>query len=234
MIQFLNEIAEHFSDCYPREGCGVLVVRKGKLNWVPCTNKAKDEEDFIFDSTEYIKIHKTGDIVGIVHSHPDAPSTPSELDIANCNALGIKYYIFSYPIMDLTVLEPETKTTELYGREYEFGTADCFEAMRDCYAKKFDIHLPNRVPFEDDWWLKGLDYFSEQYVSSWGFQRVELSEAKAGSLLVFAVGSEINNHCGVYLGNNVFYHHAHNRLSCREQLDSVWIRGLTGVYNYVA
>ena len=86
MIQFLDDIEQHFSRCYPREGCGVLAVIRGDLNWFPCTNIAEDGKDFIIDSTEYMKIAQQGDIVGIVHSHPDESCKPRELDIRYCNA----------------------------------------------------------------------------------------------------------------------------------------------------
>ena len=117
-------IEEHFKNEYPREGCGVLSVVKGKKIFFPCTNVAKDDEDFIIDSKEYIKLLRTTDIIGIVHSHPDRSSEPSEVDKKHCNALGIPYYIFSYPEMDLTVVKPEKNLTDLYGREYEFGVLD--------------------------------------------------------------------------------------------------------------
>ena len=229
MIEHLEAIQNHFKKEYPREGCGVLAVKKGKLHWIPCTNKAASTENFIIDSNEYIKIKNTADIVGIVHSHPDAASTPSEHDIATCNALGIKYYIFSYPDMDLTVLEPNKSVSNLYGREYSFGSADCFEAIRDYYSAH-GIEINPREPFEDDWWHTDLDYFSEENVSRWGFKPVDNPEKL--DLLVFGIQSTKGNHCGVYLGNEIFYHHAENRLSCRESLHPLWAKNILGVYRY--
>lgn len=229
MLNLSSEIEKHFEKEYPREGCGVLAISKGKLKWIPCTNIAEDDEDFIFDSIEYFKIKSTHDIVGIVHSHPDAECTPSITDINNCNALGIPYYIFSYPDMDMYKLEPEKNLYPLIGREYEFGVKDCFEAARDWYLQE-GISLPNREPFEDDWWLKGLNYFTEDYIATWGFKKVE--EPEKGDLLIFSVESNVGNHCGVYLQNDVFFHHAVKRLSCRENLYPFWIKHLTGIYRY--
>ena len=137
-MDFIEDIKQHFENEYPREGCGVLAIVKGKKKWFPCTNVAQDDEDFIIDSQEYLKLLRTTDIIGIIHSHPDRPSEPTKVDIDYCNALGIPYYIFSYPNLDLTVVEPENKVTDLYGREYEFGTRDCFEALRD-YLKTQNI-----------------------------------------------------------------------------------------------
>lgn len=233
MIEHLESIEEHFSKEYPREGCGILAVQKGKLKWFPCTNVAEDNEDFIIDSAQYLRISQTSDIVGIVHSHPDAECTPSSIDIKYCNALGIKYYIFSYPSMEMYLLEPEKSTKELYGREYEFGVSDCFEAMRDYLASQ-SIFISPRAAFEDDWWKKGLNYFSDEIVSTWGFKPVALSEIRPNDMLVFNVFSDVPNHCGVYLGNEIFYHHAVNRLSCRESLYPMWIEYLKGAYRHYA
>lgn len=233
MIQFLEEIEEHFRKAYPREGCGVLAVVKGRLKWYPCTNVAQEEDDFIIDSSEYLKLLKTTDIVGIVHSHPDSPPTPSLSDIESCNSLGIKYYIFSYPSMELQIVEPVKNIKELYGREYKFGVSDCFEAMRD-YLGTNNIYIKPRAAFEDDWWLKGLNYFTDDIVKEWGFKPIPLKQIQPNDMLIFSVFAEIPNHCGVYLGNEIFYHHAVNRLSCRESLYPMWIEYLTGAYRHEA
>lgn len=229
---FLEDIYEHFDSEYPKEGCGVLGVVKGKLQWFPCNNVANEEDEFIIDSQQYLQIKRKADIVGIVHSHPDAPATPSEHDLNMCNATGIPYYIFSFPSMELEKVLPVYKDKPLSGREYKFGVSDCFEAARDFYLDIKLANIPNRDPFEDDWWLKGLNYFNDEYISSWGFHKVD--EPQENDLLVFSVESEIPNHCGVYLGNDVFFHHAVNRLSCRENLYPFWIKHLTGIYRYEA
>ncbi len=232
-MQFLQEIEKHFKDEYPREACGLLTVVKGKKNWVPCTNIAEDGDSFIFDSKEYLKVSRTSDIIGIVHSHPDTTCEPSITDIKYCNALGIPYYIFSYPDMDLEIVSPETNVTDLYGRQYEFGVTDCFEAMRDYLAEQ-KINIPPRALFEDDWWEKGLDYFTDEIIAEWGHSPVPLNEIVENDVLIFKVQEETNNHCGVYIGNECFYHHAVNRLSCRESLYPLWHKYLVGAYRYDA
>lgn len=231
ILDFLEEIQQHFEKEYPREGCGVITVVKGKASWVPCKNIASNDEDFIFDSQEYLKIHRTSDIIAIVHSHPDSSCEPSEHDINYCNSLGIPYYIFSYPDMDLHIQQPDTDTTELYGRDYAFGKYDCFEAARD-FLKRESITIPHRIAFEDDWWEKDLNYFCEELMAEWGFKKISLQEVQKNDILLFQNNSEVPNHCGVYLGNETFYHHAVNRLSCRESLYPLWIKFLVEAYRY--
>lgn len=233
IAEFLDDIEEHFEKEYPREGCGIVCIKKGKAHWVPCTNVAEENEEFVIDSQEYIKLKRTSDIVGIVHSHPDGTNEPSEADITYCNALGIPYYIFSYPGMDLAVLEPKINTTELYGREYEFTKSDCFEASRD-YLKSVGINIAPRIPFEDNWWEKGIDYFNDELMEEWGFKPVDIKDIQKHDVLTFNVRSATANHCGVYLGGEVFYHHAENRLSCRESLHPFWAKNIKRVYRYVA
>ena len=232
-MQLYEEIEQHFKKEYPREGCGVLAVVKGKKQWFPVKNIANTNDDFVMDSDEYIKIMLTSDIIGIVHNHIDASPEPGETDIQQCNVLGIPYYIFSYPEMELKVLQPENNYTDLYGREYKFGTVDCFEAMRDYLITK-NITIPPRALFEDDWYDKGLDYFSSEVIKSWGGQPVDLDKIQENDVLIFRVQEIVNNHCGVYIGNDIFYHHAVNRLSCRESLYPFWYQYLEGAYRYVA
>ena len=232
-MNFIEDMRQHFKNEYPREGCGILTVVKGKQKWVPCTNIAEEDNHFIIDTKEYLKIARTSDIIGIVHSHPDESSEPSELDINNCNALGKKYYIFSYPDMDLTIVEPKINTTDLYGREYEFGVKDCFEALRD-YLQTQNIEIPPRAMFVEDYWDKNIDYFNDKTISDWQHSPVSLNEIKENDVLIFRVFSDINNHCGIYLGNDIFYHHAENRLSCRENLYPQWKKWLVGAYRYAA
>jgi proteasome lid subunit RPN8/RPN11 len=232
MINFLDEIEQHFKEWYPKEGCGVIGVVKGELKWFPCDNVASVNEDFIIDSKQYIAISKKCDIVGIVHSHPDSTPEPSAFDIKYCNALGIPYYIFNYPEMDMFKLEPVRETKSLYGREYELGVNDCFSASVD-YYKSIGLNISNRplhMP-KERWWNEGENYFTEENIKTWGFKAVEDS-MKEGDLLVFKLMANVANHCGVYLGEDIFYHHALNRISCRENLFPNWKKHIIGVYRY--
>ena len=232
MIPFYEEIQSHFESCYPREGCGVFAKIKDELRWFPCDNVADSDDDFIMDSEQYLNIAIQGKIVAVIHSHPDASSEPSQSDIDYCNTLGIRYYIFSYPDMDLTIVEPENKKKELYGRIYKFGVNDCFEAMRDYLASK-DIHIPARAAFEDNWWKRGLDYFTDEIIKNYKYKRVE-GPIKENDVLIFTIQSDTPNHCGVYTGDDKFFHHAEHRLSCEENLYPLWKKHITGVYRYDA
>ncbi len=91
--------------------------------------------------------------------------------------------------------------------------------------------MASREVYEDDWWEKGLDYFNDTYIKEyWNFNRV--TNRIQGDLLIFAVHSKIGNHCGIYLGQDMFMHHAVNRLSAREPLFPSWNKYIIGTYRY--
>ena len=227
----IDDIREHFEKEYPGEGCGVIGIVKGKKRWFSCDNIADSTEDFIMSSSQYLEIKKKCDIFAIVHSHPDTTNEASEYDVNCCNTLGIPYYIFSYPDMELNVIEPKTKAYPLIGREYKFGVTDCFEAMRDYLAEQ-SINIPPRIPFEDNWWNNSLDYFTEENIKNWN--HIKVDSPQRNDVLIFKVQADVPDHCGVYLGNDVFFHHAENRLSCREHLYPFWGQYIVGIYRYVA
>ena len=67
-------------------------------------------------------------------------------------------------------------------------------------------------------------------IQNWNHR--EVKEPQENDVLIFTVEADVPNHCGVYIGNDCFFHHAVNRLSCREHLYPFWIKYLTGVYRY--
>ena len=219
MLSSDKEIIQHLLEKYPEEGCGLLVNKKGKVVWMPCENEAENpEEDFVIPAKDYIQASLIGDIFAIVHSHPDSTCEPSEADKATSDFLGIPYHIYSLPDLDKYVYTPKEIKNPLLGRDYKFGTNDCYSLVRDYYKENLDITLPT-IKFEDDWWLKGLNYFDD-LVEPFGF--VDVEQPEKHDMIIFQVFCEVPNHCGVYLGEDIFLHHAVNRLSCRESLYSGW------------
>lgn len=171
MIQnHLTEIFNHFDAEYPREGCGAIGVVKGKSKWFPCKNISEDDNDFIMDSSDYIRASLKSDIVAIVHSHPDTSEEPSEADVKMSNSLNLDSYIFSWPEGKMYHLKPNRKEVPLLGREYEFGVLDCWQLVID-YYETIGISLKRSiVAYEDNWWEKGLNYFDDLF-HHYGFRR---------------------------------------------------------------
>ena len=223
-----KKIINDLFEVYPEEGCGLLINKRGKIVWKFCKNIADDKkENFQIDPKEYVKARLSGDIHAIVHSHPDISCEPSEADKKASDHLGIPYIIYSLPDAEKYVYTPKKLSNPLLGRNYEFGKHDCWSLVRDYYRENLEIELP-MLEFEDDWWEKGLNYFDDLY-ESFGFVKVKEPQEHDG--IVFKVMANTPNHCGVYLQEGLFLHHAVDRLSCRESLySSLWGKSVVGYY----
>ena len=73
----------------PRECCGLLVGRHGRVEFAVATaNLASGQSRFEVDPTEHITLRRALrrltpplEIVGVYHSHPTGPAVPSAADI---------------------------------------------------------------------------------------------------------------------------------------------------------
>lgn len=210
------------------EPCGVIHLKKGKAKFIPIPNVSEDPANtFQLDSKEFVRLQLTGEILFVVHGHI-GDSTPSEHDIACCNAVNIPYLIFNRLDYSYSVIRPEAYKT-LSGRAYEFGVQDCFEACRDWYIQHGIMVAPRLVDWEDDWWEDGNDYLVNLH-KAWPFEPA--TGLRYGDLITFAIGSEIENHIGVYIDRDCFFHHAVDRLSCKENLYPFWGEHIKKVYRY--
>jgi len=84
-------IARHLCSIYPREGCGVLLAKPGRVlisEAVPVTNIAEPGvrdryqlEPFEQAAVERKAAERNLVIAGFFHSHPDTPPKPSQIDL---------------------------------------------------------------------------------------------------------------------------------------------------------
>ncbi len=91
----------HVRRCTPEEACGLLGGEADKVHCVlPISNIARSPERFRMDPLQQVEalmhIDEWGDqLVGIYHSHPSGPATPSELDIKEAAYPEAAYLIWS-------------------------------------------------------------------------------------------------------------------------------------------
>lgn len=147
----LSAVQKHAAAEYPRECCG-LIIRSGRSQrYVPYENTSADAgEEFRIAPEAYAEAEDQGEIVAVVHSHPDATSRPSAADVAMCNASGLTWHILSWPEGDLRTIEPVDQVP-LLGRAFVHGVQDCWQVCADWYQREWGIEFPH---FEraDGWW----------------------------------------------------------------------------------
>ncbi len=82
----LEQMIQHATAAYPREGCGLLVGRGPAERFIPMKNISSSPAEFEMEPAELISVLRnlrgTGEqLIGIYHSHPHGPAEPSRKDI---------------------------------------------------------------------------------------------------------------------------------------------------------
>lgn len=207
-MSVIADIQAHALDCYPRESCGVIIVKKGRKKYIPCLNLAQGN-DFLINPVDYARAEDEGAIIKIVHSHPNLSPKPSQADLVGCEKSGLPWLIISVPSLEIYEFEPTGYKTPLMGREFKHGVLDCYTFIRDYYDQVLDIQIPD-FDRTDNWWQGGENLYLDGYESA-GFVRVD--DIQEHDVLLMQVVSPVPNHGAIYVGDNKIQHHQVNRLS---------------------
>ena len=97
---------DHAREEYPRESCGLLVIRRGREVYVPCRNIGVGTDQFVIHPEDFAQADSMGQIVGVVHSHPGLPPTASQADRVACEASGLPWHIISFPSGQWAQIQP--------------------------------------------------------------------------------------------------------------------------------
>jgi proteasome lid subunit RPN8/RPN11 len=198
----------------PREACGLLIVDRGRERLVICENVSEVNDQFVISPKDYLAATKSGEIVGVVHSHCNISSRPSQADRVNCEESGVEWHICSVPLGSWTSFKPENYKAPLVGREWSHGTLDCYSLIRDYYRETLAIEIPDfHRGFE--WWTKDENLYMENYPKA-GFFEVPMKYLKEHDVLLMQIHANVVNHGAVYLGRDTMLHHLNGRLSSRE------------------
>ncbi|MNZ99246.1 NlpC/P60 family protein [compost metagenome] len=191
-----------------------------------------------------------GELVAVVHSHPDATSQPSAYDMAfmqrrfavekslDPEATPTPWWIVSWPEGDFREVIADAEIP-LLGRTFVHGFHDCWQFCNDYYAKQYGITFPE-IQRKDRWWedKDGPSLYEETFLD-FGFYRVELEDILPGDMVVMQIGRSYHpNHAAIYLGSqpslpdtqlNIFghgpfiAHHMYGRKSAVEIYGGQWL-----------
>lgn len=104
--------------------------------------------------------------------------------------------------------------TKLLGRVYVEGSDDCYGIVRAAYLEFYNITLTDYAR-PTSWWDQGLNLYMDNFFAE-GFRVVDepIQKIRDGDVLLCAVGSEVANHAGVFVGGpKPILHHAIGRVS---------------------
>jgi len=98
----------HAKEQDPKESCGLLLNIRGKEKYFPCQNLAiTSHQCFIMNPEDFVKGDELGEIIGIVHSHPQNILEFSETDKYSCKAIDLTFYLVSPKSDKMVVINPD-------------------------------------------------------------------------------------------------------------------------------
>ena len=216
----IQAIVAHAAEVYPAECCGVVAQKSRVERYFPCRNIAENPtEQFHLSPEDYIAAEEWGTVTGIVHSHPDATTQPSELDKAQCDAMAIPWHIVSYPEGDLRTVMPRGELP-LVGRAFVLGHTDCWGLVMSYFRQTHGIVL-NDYRVDYPWWESGRENL---YLANWyecGFREFS-GPPSPGDMVIMQVSAPVANHAGILLDDGMLLHHMYGMLSQRVPYGGYW------------
>jgi proteasome lid subunit RPN8/RPN11 len=214
----------------PREACGLVIIKNGKQVYKACKNLARGTDQFIIDPEDYAKADDDGEIIAVIHSHPNLSAKPSQADLVSCEASGLPWFICGIPSEQWEYLEPKGYVAPLVGRQWAHGVLDCYSIIKDWYLQERNIEL---LDFErsDEWWKIGGNLYLDNFEKA-GFRKITKEELQEGDVILMCIYSTVPNHGAIYLGDGLILHHVQNRLSTRDVYGGYWLKNTYGYLRY--
>lgn len=226
MIEISDEIQDlifWFADGYaPQEICGAIadIHDKGRRFFAIDNIAENPEETFEMNPKGWQALAADGEIVAVVHSHPNGEPFLSGADRQMQIQTGLPWILAVGGRLKQFRCCPH-----LRGRVFEYGKADCGALIRDAFML-MGIDLPDhtRGDIDDD----AEHEYLRKHFERVGFVRVS-DGLRGGDVILTSYGGHAN-HAALYLGDGQILHHAYNQLSRREPFNQWWSERVHSVW----
>jgi proteasome lid subunit RPN8/RPN11 len=225
--KLMPEIFTHVNASPAREICGLIVSARRKLKYIPTRNIASLDGEFIIDPVEYAEIEDKYKIQAVVHSHINVNPAPSQADLIEIERHKLPYLIVNYPLNTYTLNYPNGYIAPYEGRQFVSGVTDCYAIWRDFYERELGVYMED-YPRTNEWWKQGQNLYIDNYVEA-GMIQIDMKDLKRGDIILMRIGSQVLNHCAVYLGDNRILQHLSGRLSSVDIFGG-WYQRCAGMY----
>jgi len=239
--QTVEAVKAHALAEYPRESCGLVIAKGRKEIYLPCSNAAQGHGHFMISGQDYADAEDQGQVIMVVHSHPDMPAKPSEADRVACEASGLPWCIVSImpggdgpQVAEVISFAPEGYVAPLVGRQFYHGVLDCYTIVQDWFSRQRGIVLPD-FEREDNWWEGEHELYLENFEKA-GFTPIgDGQSVQVGDVILMQLRSERVNHAAVFIGAeplkeapdlftvpDAMLHHVYGKLSERTPYGGYW------------
>lgn len=221
--QYNDYIQEVALKRYPEE-CVLLITEKSgcyevnNISLDPCNSFSISKQDTnrAFDEG----------LLAVIHSHPDVEPVPSSADMTYQRQCNVPFGIIGVSedsTTDIVYFGDQIKY-DLEQRPFIHGMSDCYGLIRDFYREKLDIQLP-QYDRSWEWWHDGSNLYLENLKNA-GF--IEVDEPEYGDMFLASIRSDKPNHGGVYLGNEMIFHH----LTGKDAIDMTRLPETKAIHRY--
>jgi cell wall-associated NlpC family hydrolase len=181
----------------------------------------------VIPARDYAGAEDRGEIISVVHSHPNNNVEPSDADLEACMASGLPWWIVSWPGGMWHRIDPRSAPDVLAGHAFKWGERDCAAIVAEWYRREAGIELP---PFPRE----SITSFScmafVAYVEHAGFEFIPLeSDRKAGDVVLMQLRGDGPDHLGVIDDSGRLVHHLAGRLSSLDAYVGLWLSATTAV-----
>lgn len=228
-----QHILDHASQVAPQECCGFVVAQhsNGELYYFPCDNIAADPINFFeIHADDWIHAMALGEIVAVVHSHPDSPAETGLPYLSTADRECQVRTRLDFWLAAGGKLLKFRNIPPLLGRDFINNQQDCRNILLDAYMLA-GLDVPDDVEYEFDW-FKSKNLYEENLLR-FGFERLPQDEPpQLGDIIMLQVGADVANHAGIYLGNQMMLHHSEGRLSARVPYDGYWLQFTHSIWRH--
>lgn len=225
-------------DAWPEEAVGFIIEQSdgGPLVYVRARNAhATPLTHFLVAAEETESMVRMGTVMGIHHSHPmtniktGEGLCPSEADFEAQQDWRVPFYITSLSprktYVDFFGWGDQLPTPSIKNRQFRHAVTDCYALVRHLvFAATGRVTLD--APRGMGWWADpAADSPIERGLAASGWVDIPMEELQPGDGLLLAIRTGRAQHCGLYLGGDLFAHHLHGRLSAVDPLPQ-WRRFL--------
>jgi proteasome lid subunit RPN8/RPN11 len=225
--KLMPEILTHVNSSPAREICGLIVTYRRKLKYIPTRNVASLDSEFIIDPEELAEIDDKYKIQAVVHSHINVNPEPSQADLIEIERHKLPYLIVNYPVNNYTLTYQSGYIAPYEGRQFVSGVTDCYSLWRDFYERELGIFMED-YDRTYEWWKHGQNLYIDNYEAA-GMIQIDMKDLKRGDIILMRIGSQVLNHCAVYLGENRILQHLTGRLSSVDIFGG-WYQRCAGMY----
>jgi proteasome lid subunit RPN8/RPN11 len=205
--ELLEAVLAHAQAEAPREACGLFVqASHNTATYRPCRNVAEGDGQFQIAPEDWAAAEDAGEILGVVHSHPDGTCDPSPADQVGCDRSGLPWWIFN---TEGEWKRVTPKDWDLVGHPFIWGLQECYTLASDFYGG-----LPDFIRRDGFW--RADDLFT-LHLAEAGFE-VVTDGPFPGDAILFSCHGQFPDHCAIYRGDGRILHQPVTRTGVEENM----------------